>query len=146
MNVSPKLIGNFIIVLGMLVLLYLFISALKKRADNKQFGRAEATVEKIRELPKNGDKDKKVKCPVVSFKAGEDEIKTGLYEYACDEDKTCKLSEGDSVRIVYERKRPDRIFPETEVKFKKAQIIFGSISGVLLIAAGAVIRNIDFYK
>ena len=117
-----------------------------KRTRNKKFAKTEAVVEKIKELPKNGEPEKKVKCPVVSFKAGETEMKACLYDFACDEDKVCKLGEGDSVKIVYERKRPDRIFPDSEIRFRKVQMIFGAVVGVMLIAAGVIIRGFNFYK
>lgn len=146
MTFSPKLAGSFVIMLGVFVLMYVIVYFFAKRAAAKRYGRAEATVDKIKLIPKNGEPDKKLKCPVISFKAGEEEIKTMYYDGVCDEDKECRFGEGDSLTVAYEKKRPDRVFPESDLRLKKVQMIISSVIAVILIVAGAVLRNVDLYK
>lgn len=146
MNVSPMLIGNFVIVLGIIVIIYVFVILTAKRLGNKRYGKADAVVDSIKLIPKSGDPEKKVKCPVISFRAKDVDIKTQLFEYACDEDKDCKLSEGDTIKIFYEPSRPDRAYPEADMILRRGYYIFGFVMGAVVIAAGVYLRTINFYK
>ena len=146
MNVSPELIGDFVIALGVLVIFYVLFVATAKRMKNKRYGKAEAVVGSIKLLPKSGGPEKKIKCPVITFKAKDTDVTTQLFDLACDEDKECSLKEGDTVKIFYEPRRPDRVYPEEDMKPKKGYYIFGFVMGVVVIAIGVYLHTIDLYK
>ena len=132
--------------LGALIIVYIMFAVFAKRQKRKQYKTAEAKVAEIKALPARSEKEKAQKYPVVSFTVEDTDIKTELFDLACDEDREPLFAEGDTIMILYEPHRPDRAFPADDLRIKKPQLITGAVVALLTIAAGIVITQLDLYK